>query len=93
MGALENALKLTHGDRNEDYGEPHENMARIAEIWTGILRASGVISGDRAVRPEDVAMCMIGVKLAREAFKHKQDNLDDMAGYVDVLERTIEGLK
>ena len=63
--------------REENYAPPADNFRRIAQVWSGIF--------DHEVTAEQVALCMIGLKLSRESFKHGRDNLVDMAGYVDCL--------
>ncbi len=75
---LEEAARITADDRQDSYDHPLDNFGRIAHIWTGIL---GV-----PVTPEQVGLCMTGVKLAREAFKPRRDNLVDAAGYVNCIE-------
>lgn len=54
---LETALELTTGDRNKSYGDPYDNHQRIANIWKEILGCD--------VTASQVALCMVGVKLAR----------------------------
>lgn len=34
---------------------------------------------------EQVVMCMVALKLAREAGQHEDDNIDDAIGYLDLL--------
>ena len=48
-------------------------------LWTGIL--AGRLREGQHVTPMDVPLCMIAVKLARQAHRHKRDNLVDIAGY------------
>jgi hypothetical protein len=80
---LEEAARLTSHDRQGVYGHPKEDFARTALIWTGILRER--LKPGLQIRPEDVPLCMIGVKLAREAHRHKRDNPVDIAGYANTL--------
>lgn len=54
---LDEANRLTHGDRNKNYGTPYVNHKRIADIWSVILGIE--------VTPAQVALCMAGVKIAR----------------------------
>ena len=82
MNILEEANKVTHGDRQEDYDDPEENFMHIAEIASAILK--------KKILAQDVVMIMLATKLSRESFKHKRDNLVDLAGYAWVLSR-IEG--
>jgi len=52
------AHNLVHGVRGEDYGHPYHDFGRTAKIWSAILGVD--------VTPEQVALCMIGVKISRE---------------------------
>ena len=70
------ADKLVAGDRQWAYDHPWDNCSKIAKIWSVIC--------EKEVEPRQVAMCMIGVKLAREVHRHKDDNLIDIAGYAQV---------
>lgn len=74
---LSEALAMTPGDLRGSDGHPRGNFGRTAQIWSAII---GV-----PVTAEQVALCMIGLKLAREAHHHQRDNLEDMAGYVNTL--------
>lgn len=78
---LPEAQKLVHGKRNEDYGHPYHDFSRTAKIWSAIL--------DKEVTPEQVALCMIGVKMSRECNKPKRDNRVDMAGYAEALDMVV----
>ena len=70
---LKEAERLTHGNRNSNYGEPLVNHQRIASIWSVILGTQ--------VRPDQVALCMVGVKIARliETPKHEDSFIDGAA--------------
>lgn len=70
---LKEADKIVGGDRNADYGHPKTDFERTAKIWSAIL---GV-----PVQPEQVPLCMIGVKMSRQCNKAKRDNWVDIAGY------------
>lgn len=76
--ALEEAQRLVHGDRGEAYGHPFEDFSKSALIWTAIL--------GKEITPEQVALCMVGVKISREVNKPKRDNRVDGAGYFETLE-------
>lgn len=75
------AVRLVNTERQSDYGHPKPNMDRTACIWSGILGIS--------VTPRQVALCMIGLKLAREAHRHKDDNVVDIHGWANVLDAVI----
>lgn len=73
--ALREAARIIAGDRDAQYGGPEDNFNRIAKVWAVILGVE--------VTAEDVAMCMVGVKLARYASKSgfQPDTWIDIAGY------------
>jgi hypothetical protein len=74
---LEEAARLTAEDRNKNYGDPYVNHKRIADIWTVILETE--------VTPAQVALCMVGVKIARliQTPDH-QDSFIDGAAYMAI---------
>lgn len=76
---LEEAQGLVYGDRNKDYGKVKDNFKTIADLWSVVLNAK--------VTPEQVALCMVQVKIARQMFKPKRDNLVDGAGYFATIEK------
>lgn len=73
--ALREAAKIISGDRDLQYGGPEENFTRIAKIWSVIVGTE--------ISSEDVAMMMVGLKLARYASKSgfQPDTWVDIAGY------------
>lgn len=81
---LEEADRLIHGERHEQYGEASVVFERYATGWSLIIGAP--------VTPEQVAMCMVWLKLMRERNKHDRDNLKDAAGYLGLADDVIEGL-
>lgn len=76
---LDEAKNLTNGSRQADYGHPRDDFARTAAMWNGILAAK--LRDGATITAMDVPMCLIAVKLARQAHRHKRDNLVDIAGY------------
>jgi hypothetical protein len=72
------AVHLVEGDRHDDYGHPLDDFSRTALIWTAIL--------GHHVTPEQVALCMVGVKIAREVHAPKDDNVVDACGYLITLQ-------
>lgn len=74
---LQEAERIVNGDRQADYSDPVENFKRIATI-------ASVLIGNE-ISPKDCCKVMMAVKLAREANKHKRDNLVDLCGYNHIL--------
>ncbi len=75
---LQEAQGLVYGARNEDYGHPLDDLARTAQIWSAILGTH--------VSADQVALCMIGLKVSRLCHKYKRDSVVDVAGYAGTLE-------
>lgn len=79
---LEAAGKCITGGRDEEYGEPEDSFDLIARLWEPYIRAACVSpSADVEIRPQDVAILMALLKIARAAVSDKPDNFVDLAGY------------
>jgi len=76
------AIDLVNTDRQKDYDHPYDNFKRIARIWSAILSIE--------ITPEQVALCMVGVKIARESHAPKDDNIVDGVGYFLTLAKVKE---
>lgn len=71
---LVDAATLIDGDRAKDYGDAATSFSRVACIWSGILGMD--------VTPEQVAMCLAGLKLSRLAHSpNHRDSWVDICGY------------
>lgn len=79
---LQEAQRLIHGDRRDDYGHPFHDFDRVAKIWSLILGVD--------VTAEQVPLCMVAIKLSRQINHPKRDNIVDMAGYLGTLEMVEE---
>ena len=77
---LEEALRITGGDRMEDYGPPDEDFGRVAIMWEQLFKPR-IIDGVLKLKPQDIASAMIVIKLSRQAHNGKRDNWVDLAGY------------
>lgn len=74
---LQEAERLTTQERKDEYGSCKTDFARIALMWAAILNFP--------VSANQVALCMIALKISRELNCHKRDNLVDIAGYTNCL--------
>ena len=75
------ALRLTSGDRQAQYGPPDQDFTRTAAMWSALFASK--MSAPFEAR--DVAMAMICLKLSRETHQRKRDNSVDGAGYFRCL--------
>lgn len=73
------AKRLTSYDRQLDYGSPIEDFTKQAKMWSAILHTK--------VTPQQIAMCMIAVKLSRltNSPRHR-DSVVDIVGYARCLD-------
>lgn len=71
------AEKLVNGSRAEQYGDQDKNFKDIAKM-------ASMLTG-KDLDKFDIVKIMLAVKLMRESFKHKDDNLVDLCGYADIL--------
>lgn len=76
---LSEAEEIVNGSRHSDYGDPVESFERIA-------KTASMIAG-KDLFPEDCCAVMMAVKLVRESFNHKRDNLVDLCGYAELMNR------
>lgn len=80
---LEEAQRLVYGSREESYGHPFDDFTRAGKIWAAVL-------GLPEVTPEQVALCMVGLKISRECHRPGRDNRVDGPGYFATLDRVVE---
>ena len=77
---LDEAKKAVYGDRAADYGPVTDNFTMIGKLWAPILKLE-------SITPEQVGLCMVLLKVARQTYQAKRDNLIDGAGYFATLEK------
>lgn len=85
---LQEADAVAGQDRSRDYGHPLPNHERIAAIWN--VQIGPKLNSPITAR--EVALMMIGLKLAREVNTPKRDNLIDAAGYVKCVDMIDEAI-
>lgn len=77
LDILEEALNITNGDRQADYGSAAQSFGRIADLWTIYLGPRL----NRHLTPIDVAQMMVLLKVSRSVTTPKRDTFVDQAGY------------
>lgn len=73
---LDEAARIVSSDRNGDYGEPEDNLGRIAALWSVLF--------EQPVSARQVAWAMCLLKVAREIHTTHVDNPVDVAGYAAI---------
>jgi hypothetical protein len=85
---LDEAKDLVFGDRQRSYSHPKRDYAKTAKMWTGVLLEK--LKPGEEITPMDAVLMMVCLKISRETYRHKHDNLVDMAGYTVCAERIAE---
>lgn len=77
------AKKCICGQREQDYGKAEDNFRLIASLWEPYIRTRCMSDGsDVSIQPEDVAMLMALLKIARICSgTGTADSFVDLAGY------------
>lgn len=86
---LDEAQALVYGDREQAYSPPQRDYAKTAKMWTGILLEK--LRPGEEITPLEAVLMMAAMKISREVYRHKRDNLVDAAGYIACAERIAEG--
>jgi hypothetical protein len=86
QSVLVEAQGLVHGDRNLQYGPPYDEYVRTS----GMVNAMLAHKLKEPLLPEEVAYIMECVKLSRQIFRPKRDNMVDGAGYCEVAQWIID---
>jgi hypothetical protein len=80
---LQEAARLTAKDRQNIYGDPRTNHIRIADLWTTYLK--------HQITPQQVAVCMALVKIARLMETETEDSFVDLAAYAAIAGEIATG--
>jgi hypothetical protein len=85
MNILQKANEIVNTrseEKTRQYGPFEEGMAKAAKI-------ASLISS-KEITTNDMYNCMIALKLSRQSYSHKEDNLLDMVAYVGSLNNYLE---
>ena len=91
FSVLEEASGLIYGDRKEQYGNARKNFEDIGILW-------GVVLNRSPIQAEEVALCLLQLKVARaindtrNSRDIKRDTIVDLAGYAGCIEKIQKGL-
>lgn len=91
MDILEEARKVCQ-ERGDDYGHPFTDFSRVAKFWDVLFEGNATMSGHALIKPEQVAIAMILLKIVRICqspnYDHKDSRLD-LIGYALCLDEVI----
>jgi hypothetical protein len=80
MNILEEANKIINlrsEEKERMYGPFEEGMERAAMIASGCT--------GKELTAQDIYMCLVALKLSRQSYNHKEDNLLDAVAYLGSL--------
>ena len=86
MNILEKAneiVNLRSEEKERQYGSFSEGMVNAANLFNCLT------NNKYNIKPEDMYMSMVALKLSRQAFNHKEDNLLDCVAYLAALNNYI----
>lgn len=69
-------------EKERQYGPFEEGMEKAAKLAS--------ILCNKNITQKDMYMCMLSLKLSRESYNHKEDNLLDAVAYIASLNKTYE---
>ena len=82
---LTEAESIVNGSRNEQYGDPVLAFKIYSEILMSVFGIN--------LTPIEICKVQIAIKLGRQKFNHKRDNLVDTCGYTEILNRLEDAEK
>lgn len=80
---IDEAKHLTETSRKEEYGDAEVVYDLVGELWSRYQYART----DVLLSAKDVCFMMVILKVVREIFRDKRDNLVDIVGYINLIDR------
>jgi hypothetical protein len=80
MNILKKAIEIIYDRKEEkerEYGEMNEGIERAAKIASGCT--------GKHITASDMFICLVALKLSRQSYNHKEDNLLDAVAYLASL--------
>lgn len=80
MNILEQAnqiINLRSEEKERMYGPIAESMEKASQLAS--------LMTSKSITAEDLYLCMVAIKLSRESYSHKEDNLLDAVAYLGAL--------
>lgn len=72
---------IVNGDRNVQYGDAGEAF----QVYSDICKTAFGLN----ISPTDICKVQMAIKLGRNKFRFKSDNLVDLCGYAEILNRLM----
>lgn len=85
MNILETANNIINNrseEKDRMYGPLSEGMEKAAAIFNAVSQTT-------KITPEDMYIALVALKLSRESYNHKEDNLLDAVAYLGGLNNYI----
>lgn len=82
MNILQEADDITTNRGPAEHGHPKQQLPLVAALWSAVLGVE--------VTPEQVAICMVQLKVSRYLVNPQRDDLVDMCGWTRTIERLSE---
>ena len=85
MNILEEADNIVNKrsqEKQRQYGDFSKSMEKSAKLASLLI--------NKEITTVDMFNCLIALKLSREAYSHKEDNLLDMVAYIAGLNNYLE---
>lgn len=76
------AQRLVYSDRNQQYGDSNELIQKVLASFEALTNIK--------MSPSEAYIFMTLLKLGRDRFKYKRDNVADAAGYLELYNKARE---